>query len=449
LQKNKRRFHNVNYGILIVKDCLGCSSSARAVRCFPSEEPSMIYPAARTFKLQDGSLCNLERRFKKNKKTLIYALSQIEDGRSGQGKRHSLVSILMLIFCATSAGCKNLAECVQWAKVPRNFRFLKKLVDFPHGVPHPTTISRAIQVCDANRLAKAFVFWQFQVFGIISPGICLSLDGKTLRGVHGEGVVRHLFSATIHETQRLLAQIGVTSKENEISSFPRLLQELIQSGIDLSDLIFTGDAILTQRNIVRDIYNQKAHYLLTVKGNQQELKEILDIGFHDSTFNKQTFRGSDYRHGRMVKTTVEITNDFDMEYLRREWKGIAWAGRIIREGKRRFKIPGRSETVPRDFYEETYFISSIPHLTAEQAAEIIKSHWGIENNLHWQKDWTYLEDRQTLRKGNAPQIMSLIRSTWIGVMRELGITNISETLRSFILEPTKHRQFLKQAYVFA
>lgn len=409
----------------------------------------MIYPAARTFKLQDGSLCNVERRFKKRKKTLVYALSQIEDGRSDQGKRHPLVSILMLIFCATSAGCKNLAECVQWVEVPRNLKFLKKLVDLPHGIPHPTTISRAIQVCDVNHSARAFVFWQFQVFGIIFPGVCISLDGKTLRGVYGEGVIRHLFSATIHETQRLLAQIGVAGKENEISAFPRLLKQLRQSRVDSSGLVFTGDALLTQRNIVRGIRNQRAHYLLTVKGNQQELKEILEIGFHDPAFKKQRYQTLDYGHGRTVRATVEISHDFDMEYLGKDWQGIAWGGRIIREGKRRYKVPGRSETILRDFYEETHFISSIPDFTAEQAAEIIKGHWGIENNLHWQKDWTYLEDRQTLRKKNAPQIMSLIRGTWIGVMRGLGVSNISETLRSFTLEPAKHRQFLKQAYVFA
>lgn len=403
---------------------------------------------AQTLKLQGGNLCSPKRRIKKHRPTLIQALDKVKDGRQDQGKRHSLVSILWLVFCAISAGCRNLAECIEWTNVRRNKKFLIKTTEFLHGLPHATTISRAFQVCDVESLVEALTVWYRCVFGVPLPGQCASMDGKTMRGVHGDKIISHIFSLITHKNQRILGQVGVKTKENEITACPRLLA---QGEIDIYGMIITADALLTQRQIAKDIRSKGADYLFTVKDNQLFLKQIIAAGFTDPGLKKQTFTSQEFNHGREITRTVEISRDFDMDDLRKDWQDIAWLGKVTRKGRRPKKIKTKAgiRSIMKDFYEETYFISSIPNLTAKKAAQIIKGHWSIENRLHWQKDWTYLEDRQTLRKGNAPQVITLFKSLVIGLFHQLGLNEISKTLRSFNKDLKPHQAFLQKAWAFA
>lgn len=396
------------------------------------------------YKIQSATAYNYRRRWKRRGENLIKRFYQVVDGRSNQGKRHQLVMILIILLYGISAGSKNPTECLEKAK--REIKFLSGLVDFPHGIPVLSTVSRALEVCDVESLVKILQIFGREIFGEVESREGASMDGKTLRGVHGEGVIRHMFTLVKHHTQRLIGQVGVTQKENEISACPRLLE---QAEADLWAGVVTADALLTQTEIAKDIRSKGAHYLLTVKGNQAYLKEVLEEGFKDPRLKKQTHEYFEAKRGRQIHTGVEISEDFDMEELRKDWVDVRWLGKVIRQGWRPKKIQGSSKTREERFYEEVYFICSVPELTAEQAAGLIRGHWGIENRLHWQKDWTYEEDRQTLRTGNGPQVMSALRSFWLGVMRELGITKISKTLRDFRDDRGKHRSCLRQAYVFA
>jgi len=403
----------------------------------------MKYTTARTFKLQDGTLCNPARRLKKHRLSLVSLFSKIPDGRSSQGRRYQLRVILAIIFFGLSSGCKNIAECWEMAIEKNNLKFLKRLFSLSFGIPHQTTISRALAVLKEEDLISTVSFWRRRVFGVKEEAA--SMDGKTLNGVHNTKS-RHLLSLFGHKHHQVLGQVSVSSKENEIPASKRLLA---QTETDIAGLVITADAFLTQKGIIKDILGKEADYLLTVKKNNKELYEVAEVGFSDKLLDKDEFSYCDYDHGREVKLKVIISNDFDMEELRKDFLGVCWLGKVIRKGKRPYERKGSGKTAFKKFYEESYFISSLPGLTAELAAKIVRGHWSIENNLHWQKDWTFLEDRQRLKRGNAPHIMAFLKGLVIELLHQAGLSKISKALRSFARNTRKHRIFLKKALIIS
>jgi predicted transposase YbfD/YdcC len=388
-----------------------------------------------TIKLQDGTLFNLKRRVTHYATTLTYSLTRVIDGRSNQGKRHPLESILVMLFCALLTGCTTLAECHRW--MIHNLRWLKRVIELPHGIPDETTISYALQVCDMESLVTAWNTFRRTVYGKETDTIA-SMDGKTMRGVHGKDVIRHILSLLTHESLQTIGQIGVSCKENEIPASYRLFDQTVISGLTV-----VADALHTQKDTVAALSLHHAHYVLIVKENQRELSDAIRIALIDAGLTKDRAIDGQYTRGRTIETIVEITHDSDIcSYLiSLGWQDVSCIGRIHRRGIRRI----RGITTPVD--ETIYFISSRNDLTAHQAIKIVRNHWKIENNLHWQKDYTYLEDRQTLRLGNAPQVMSFLRSMSISLLKLFKIDSMTEAIENFRHGPRLHHRFLAYAGV--
>ena len=384
--------------------------------------------SAHTIRLQDGKLFNLKRRFRKRHETLLKAFEEVKDGRSSQGKRHSLENILTIVFAGITAGNTTLKDCHLWAI--HNRKFLGKFLDFNHGIPDATTISRTFQVVDVQSLIKACTTWRRIILGW-ETGVSASFDGKTMRGVHGKNAVAHILTLFTHNSCQALGQVGVTKKENEIPAAIRLLSTTIVSGMTL-----VADALHCQKKVAIKILENGANYLLFVKGNQKELKEVIRVSFNDPILKKDTYLYWDTGHGRHIKTTVEISNHLDLEDLKTDWEQISFVGKINRCGTRTEK------GITKHINETAYFISSKESLVVKEAAKFIRKHWSIENNLHWQKDWTYLEDRTTLRKGSAPQAMTFLRSFAIGIFHKLKLKSVTETVSNLQKNPRLHHQFL-------
>ncbi len=395
----------------------------------------MIKIPHHTIYLQDGSLFNFKRRFKNYRNSLIEVFSQVGDGRSKFGKQHPLPLILFILFGGMTAGYTTIKDCRLW--FIHNKRWAQKFVIMPHGVPDERTLSRAIQKTDIDSLVTAFTTWN-RIVGITS--FAASFDGKTMRGVHRTGVIRHMLSLFTHTTHQILGQIGVSKKENEISAFHRLLEQV--PGV--AGILLLGDALHTQKETVNAIIDKKADYLLFAKGNQQQLMQNLYIFFTDVPFGvacEQTTYNDDVRE-RKVTTTITISHDKTMcSYLAKDWKNVITIGKLNRAGTRK-TTEGKIIAI-----DETYFLISSRHLTAEQVALHTRNHWQIENNLHWQKDWTFLEDKQTLRSGNAPQVMSFLRSMCISLFATFKFTSVSGTVKNFQMEKSLHHQFLSMARV--
>jgi len=221
----------------------------------------MINVAQHTILLQDGTLCHFKKQLLTHKKTLFTAFEEVKDGRRKFGKRYQLTVLLTVLLSGITAGCTTLKDCHLWAI--HNKQFLKQITPLPHGIPDPTTISRAMQKVDIDALVQAYTIWQDTVYG---KGMTASFDGKTINGMHGKHVIRHVLSLFVHETHQVIGQIGVTQKENEIPAAKRLFRQVGKR--TLSGMLLVADALHTQTETAKAIIAHEADYLFVVKENQ-------------------------------------------------------------------------------------------------------------------------------------------------------------------------------------
>jgi predicted transposase YbfD/YdcC len=392
----------------------------------------MKYPN-HTIRLRNGELFSFKRRFRKKYTSLLRELKAVCDGRSNQGKRHNLDLILLILFCGITAGHTTIEDCVLWAM--HNYRFLKRYIPLTHGIPVATTISRALAVCDVDSLVEAFTSWKQILFNEDAAGKTASFDGKAMRAVHGEDMVRHILSLFIHEDSQVIGQAGVTTKENEIPAAQRLLEQ-----ITITDMLLLADALHTQKKTAETIVSGGGDYLLIVKENQRQLLANIILCFTDDTYRKEAHCATEHTRGRSITTRVTLIKDKEVNtYLSPEWKSVACVGRVHRQGTRDNGAKHIDETV--------YFICSRKGITAQQAAIAIRHHWYIENKLHWVKDVIFLEDRQTLRKGVAPQVMTYLRSMCISLCALFDFASIGRTLKNFQMNTMLHHRFLTVAAV--
>jgi predicted transposase YbfD/YdcC len=392
-----------------------------------------------TIRLQDGSACNLNKRITKSSKTLLSFLESVPDPRRKQGRRYSVALVLFIVFVGLLRGSKDLKDVCLYAWY--NQSFLAQYFILSHGIPNPTTISRLLQKLDPEDLVT--VYLQFlEVLGI-TVGDTLSYDGKTIRAATGNDVIRHILSLFSHSTHLAVGQVGVSSKENEIPALERLLK---QSSALIAGKLLLGDALHTQKATCKIILKQGADYLFVVKANQRKLRT--QVYTELAVGSTETFVYKDTTRNRDITTTVTVLHSSQpnqelLSDLKRadHWDGVATIGRLHRTGTR----IGKDGTVHQ--IDETIGVISSRKLSAKDVADHLHRHWCIENNLHWVKDVVFNEDKHTLRRGNAPQVMSYIRSMCISLCNALKLKSISDTIHHLDKSTELLQQFLYMAAV--
>ena len=400
-----------------------------------------------TIYLQDGSLCNFRKRIWKNAKSLLSCFSSIMDPRKKRGIRHDLSLILFILFAGITSGSTTLKDCHLWAF--HNRKFLGKYFTLLYGIPDPTTISYVLQKLKPDDLVNAYTRF-LHLLGV-ELGDVVSLDGKTMRAATGEETVRHILSLFSHLTHTVLGQIGVTQKENEIPAFRRLLEKL--NG-HVEGFLFLADALHAQKDTAKAIIKAQADYLLVIKGNQKDFYVDIMTVFanqpdlpgtnYQSSLTKDSYSEDQLTRKRDITTTITTTNNQQLcDYLvkQHDFAGIKTIGVLKRSGTRTSK-DGTVTSV-----DETVCFASSKILTAKQIGILLRNHWCIENNLHWVKDFVFLEDRQTLRVGNAPQVMSFLRSMCISIFNLVKFRSISDAIHNFEKSKTIHYQFFKMAAI--
>jgi predicted transposase YbfD/YdcC len=399
-----------------------------------------------TIKLQDGSLCNLSKRIAKQGGSLITILAlAVTEQRRAQGIRHSLVLILLIVFVGLLTGSKDLKDACLFARY--NQRLFEKLLSapLPYGIPNPTTVSRALRKLDSEELVTVGV--QFlQILGI-PLGDVYSFDGKTMRAVSGEDAIRHMLSLFSHDNHLAVGQVGVGSKENEIPALERLLDQGKQHDLIAGKLLI-GDALHTQKATVKTILKARADYLFVVKGNQKQLRRAITAELNiRPAVAIGSYTHYDTKRKRNTTTTVTaITVEPGEEMLptlkrSNHWDGVRTMGILRRTGTRISK----DGTIHK--IDETIGFISSRVLTAERVTIHLHKHWCIENNLHWVKDEVFGEDKHTLRRGNAPQVMSWMRSLAISLCNALKLKSISDTIHNLQKSSVLLDQFLYMAAV--
>jgi predicted transposase YbfD/YdcC len=337
--------------------------------------------------------------------------SKIHDPRQLWKTRHPLYEIIAICIIAIICGATSSTNIYQFAKIRE--QWLRKFMPLKNGIPSRLTIERMLRSLNP----RVFEEW----FNIImqkvakeTKGAIVAIDGKRFYNQpskNGKGIPLYIVSAWCTRNGMTLAQQKTKDKSNEITTIPLLLKCL-----KIPSSIVTIDAIGCQRDIVSAIVKQnKADYCIALKENQPLLyKEMrayaLDCLSDSSQSDKyKTIIRHNKGHGRIEKRVIRLFTDVSWFQDLKKWEGLS--GLVMIESTRTIK--GVSKTDVR------YYITSLTDV--EQAADAVRSHWGIENNLHWVLDVVFKEDQWATRKENAAANLAVIRKLSMAFLRKSDV----------------------------
>lgn len=334
---------------------------------------------------------------------LISIFGSVEDPRSHINQLHDLVDILLIGIISVICGAETWKQMVEFAYSKEEF--LKKFLKLNNGIPSEDTINRVFSAIDSDQFENCFIEWVNSI-SEISKGQVIAIDGKTLCGAKSNGIKSpvHMVSAWANENNLVLGQVRVSEKSNEITAIPELLDKLMIQGN-----IITIDAMGTQTDIAEKIIKNDADYILAVKENQKQLLEEIKDEFK---FAKNIAVDShiDMGHGRIETRKCSVVSEFlFIENQNDKWKSLKQVIKI--ESIREFKNSDKpTEKATR------YYISSLEN-NAEQYQKNIRSHWGVENKLHWILDVGFSEDASRKRNQNAAQNYSVLLKIALNLLK--------------------------------
>jgi len=368
--------------------------------------------------------------------TLVAVLAQVPDPRKLRGTRHAWIFIWTIICTALLSEQRTPHAIAHWAHLHAE-ELLTQLHPRRRRIPSESTFRRALRKVDLVALEQQVAHFTQHCAG--PPAPCQpapaassppapaaplhgqSIDGKAVRGAGMHGPRPHLVSLVAHSDARVLAQQAVADKRHESSAVGPLLQ-----GRDLTGVVITMDAGLTQRKLAAQIIAQGGHYLMVVKRNQRCLHAELagffetpplpcDLPWHDvQTVTKG--------HGRLETRHLTCTADLD-DYL--TWPGVQQVLRRMCE-----RIVLNTGVVTRAV---TYGITSLSdgEVSARQLEGLWRGHWTIENRVHYVRDVTFGEDQGQAYRGHTPQALAALRNGLLALIRRTGWRNVADALRTY------------------
>lgn len=336
---------------------------------------------------------------------------ELEDPRQLILNRHPLINILTIALCGIIAGADSWTDIENFGGQKRDW--LGEFLDLENGIPSHDTFGRVFALLDPEQFRTSFLSWVQAVFQV-TQGQVIALDGKQLRRSHDKTLGKsaiHMVSAWATLNHIVLGQVKVSAKSNEITAIPKLLKLL-----DISNCIITIDGIGTQTEIVSQIVEQGGDYLLPVKKNQATLYEDIALFFklaQQNEFQKVSHtyhRTVDNRHGRMeIRQCWAISGEESLLFLRGHgiWKNLQTM--IMIQSERRLKKKIERKT--------SYFISSLAN-NAQNLLAVKRSHWGIENELHWVLDVAFREDDSRVRQGNSAENLAILKHMAVNLLKQ-------------------------------
>lgn len=328
---------------------------------------------------------------------------KIEDPRIDRKKLHPVSEILLTTLCAVICGSEGWSDVETFGKCKVNF--LKQYLPFENGIPSDDTFRRFFRSIDSKVFQECFIDW-VNSLDVPLDGKVIAIDGKTLRRSHdGDKQALHMVSAFATEARIVLAQQKTNEKSNEITAIPELLNLLSIKGCTISI-----DAMGCQKKIASQIIAKEGDYILGLKGNQSSLHNDVKLFFNDKELlgDTESYEETDGGHGRIEFRKCTVTDKIDWIKKRHKWDGI----------KSIIRIDSNTDSSENRKPETRYYISSVP-ANARKMLESVRSHWAIENSLHWVLDMSFNEDQSRIRKKNAPENMAVIKHMALNMIRKI------------------------------
>jgi len=345
----------------------------------------------------------------------------IKDPRIERNKLYPIEEILLITICGVICGAEGWADLVLFGE--KKIDYLRTILPFKNNIATDDTFRRFFRSVDPKQFKDCFINW-VQALQNNNLGNNLksdeepqekfvAIDGKTLRRSYDKATnmnAIHMVSAWCGEQSMVLGQFKTEEKSNEITAIPELLNLLSIDGATI-----TIDAMGCQKKIAKKIIDQKADYVLAVKDNQPTLhQEIIDffsrhksLKYKGQGYEFKQYEEVDKGHGRIEIRKYTAIDQILWMNSGKDWEGLKSI--VMVESTR---IIGDKTTI-----ETRYFISSLPANIAK-LSKAIRSHWGIENSLHWVLDVTFNEDQSRIRKGNAPQNIAMVRHVALNLLKQ-------------------------------
>jgi predicted transposase YbfD/YdcC len=342
--------------------------------------------------------------------TLFEKVGEIKDPRVERTKLHSLKDILVMAVCGTICGADNWEEIAEFGESKREW--FATFLELENGIPSHDTFRRVFILLDNVELKSLFIDWISSTVKL-SKGSLVNIDGKNLRGSKEPSKGKkalNVVSAWASEQSVVLGQVRCEEKSNEITAIPELLKIL-----NIEGCIVTIDAMGCQTEIVAEIVDKGADYVISLKGNHGTLHE--DIKNYLDWAERIKFDGISYDyyetelekdHGRIEQRRCWITEEIDWVEQKGDWKNFKSV--IMVEAVR--EVIGQEKTI-----ERRYFISSL-EADAESALKAVRGHWGIENELHWCLDIGFREDESRVREGKSAENLATLRHIGLNLLKQ-------------------------------
>ena len=341
---------------------------------------------------------------------IVEFFKDLEDPRRAQGQRFSLKALIVMSITAILCGADSFESIELFVEVKSEW--FEKFFDLKHGTPSKATFGRIFAALDSLAFEECFSNWVKAVKKETEQEV-IAIDGKTLRGSHSKNSSPiHLLNAFSVENGLVLEQLKVDSKTNEITAIPELLNRLLLKGVTV-----TIDAMGCQKEIAKKIVEKDGDYVLGLKGNQgkfhKDVKDFLDTAINAANSTLKFHETKPEKgHGRIEKRKIWLASILDLdETLFNNIQNWSKLGSLIAIEAERTNLKTGKTTK-----ERRYYISSHRD-DPEGLLKIIRSHWAIENSLHWVLDMTFHEDASRIRKKNAAQNFSQIRKLTLNLLK--------------------------------
>lgn len=340
--------------------------------------------------------------------SLVEHFSKIKDPRIINKCDHKLIDILVIVVCASLSRFDDSWQSIEDFGNLRE-EWFKKFLELPNGIPSMDTMRRVFLLIDPVEFQSFFHGWA-SVFRSKITGETVSVDGKCSRGSRDEAAGKkaiHTVSAWANENELVLGQVKVDEKSNEITAIPKLLKLL-----DIAGCTVTIDAMGTQKKIATDIIDNKADYILGLKGNQGNLhddvktyiNDQLDVKITDDSH--QTKKTVDGDHGRIEERKFHLFTNLNWLEQKDDWAGLSGIG----------VVESSVEKKGKSSFERRFYITT--HTCIDKFSKGVREHWGVENSLHWTLDVAFNEDRSTRRKGNSPANSTVLRHITLNLLKK-------------------------------
>lgn len=333
---------------------------------------------------------------------------ELPDPRQRGKVMYPLEEVLLLCLLAVLAGAETITDIARFGEM--KLALLRRFRSFEDGTPAHDHLGDILASLNAEQFQRCFVAWVAAQTGTAAQVI--AIDGKTLRRSgskkkDGKAPV-HIVSAFAARQRLVLGQVKVAQKSNEIVAIPKLLDMLAIEGA-----IVTIDAMGCQREIAQKIVDKKADFVLALKGNQGTLQEDVKLfieeqqanGFSDSKISRDTTVDGD--HGRIETRKTTVIHEVDWLRDRHDWPGLKSV--VVVESTR--EIGDKIEC------EKRFYITSLV-LAANVMGPIVRSHWMVENGLHWVMDMIFRDDECRLRTDNAPANFTTVKHMSHNLLRK-------------------------------